>query len=136
MCASWNGTTLATNRPVLIFHDEISIDSTAPFNIDIMGTQGTLLCRSQQRRASWNLPNGMLVDLVTNSDRVFQQIRNTHEPSFSQLSRYVPEIRLTDARYNGLWTCRRNNVSNIAIPVGIYHRGNTGGKWHSNYMQY
>ena len=105
------------------------MDGTEPFNVDIMGTQGTLLCQSRKRRASWHLPNGRLVDLTNKSDRVIQQIRNTHEPSYSQLSRYVSETQLTGADYNGLWTCRRNKNNNRAIPVGLYHRGDAGGKW-------
>ena len=126
MCVTWNGTVFETDQPVLIYHDEIGTARTEPFT-------GNLQCWSQhsQSRASWHLPNDHFVDFVNISSRVFQQKRDlSGVPTWSQLSRYMPEAQLTDARYNGLWTCR-HSVSNRIISVGLYHRG--GGKWHDCY---
>ena len=122
----WNETLYyIPSSPVLIYHDEIAIDSSMPFQFRRSEKAGELVCGFDKTRANWHYPNGTRVQLTNINSRVFQQIRNTGKPSRSRLSIFNPTEaqNLTGANFNGLWTCRKSGAAQGSIPVGIYHRG-------------
>ena len=120
MSVTWNGSDItATSHLMLIYHDEIALDRGPQFSFPT-SSPGALVCESPTQRGNWHYPNETLVDLVNVQGRIIQQIRSSYS---SRLSRYVDNIQLTTAEYNGLWTCQLNGNVNGAVPVGIYHRG-------------
>ena len=118
---TWNGT--AITGLVLIFQDELVRDDRT----DVLATprDGTVICRSEnQAQVGWHFANGVLVSGRGTSNH-YEQNRTSSSatPSVSRLSTNRPDMALTSAAANGLWTCRLNAGISTAFPVGIYARG-------------
>jgi hypothetical protein len=124
---SWNGSTVT--GPVLIYHDELLVDIfSAPFGNAI---QGALICMSSSGTdtARWHFPDESIVDqarFILDSSGMKNAIQQIPSPQHtrSRLTSRSDNLLLTDARTNGLWTCRGDTGD--PIPVGLYRRG--GGK--------
>ena len=129
---TWNGSTIT--GPVLIFIDEILVDTTA---VGDPNRPGALICRSEDSgRASWHFPDGIIVTpQESSSSETFRQIRT--EEGVSRLSLSREGVEATNVEANGVWHCRLNAFGvrdshthgyDEQINVGIFSRG--GGEFH------
>lgn len=135
---TWNGT--AITGPVLIYLDEILVDSHNTTDIDDPNRSGALICRSDDRaRVSWQFTDGTFVTTApTTSRTTFIQIRTGEGviPSVSRLSLNRESITRNDGEVNGELHCGLNadHSQSAAIyrevQVGIYSRG--GGKMYTS----
>ncbi len=139
MTATWSGQPIT--GPVLIYHDEILVDSGPPYLLGDLNRQGALVCISEGRpRISWRSSDGEFFADVNNdglsSSTAYQQIRNlgTDLPNFSRLSRASSSINPPAANQNGLWACRANSLESEGadgvqrvlenfVFAGLYRRG-------------
>ena len=113
----WNGTVI--DGPILIYHDEITMDNDAIPTAENSRESGELVCRSENHeQAHWYHSNEETGD--------YQQVQSLAGslPSWSQL--YIDNLTLN---VNGLWVCALNNTVLIEqylidsfIYVGIYRR--------------
>ena len=131
---TFNGTNFT--GPILIYHDEISSNSTIPTDENSDGTDGPgdLVCRSASiGQTFWRYPNGSTLPSNTSED--FYQVRTplsnpqTH-PFLARLST-IDSLDMTNfTTMNGLWFCPLGNTIYIEdqdvidsfIYVGIYSR--------------
>ena len=126
---TWNGSTIT--GPVLIYLDEILVDSHNTTEIGDPNRPGALICRSEDRaRVSWHFTRGSIVGGST-----FKQIRTGAEvtPSLSRLSGNRENAEATAVDFNGVWHCRLNAFGvrddhedsgyEEQINVGIFSRG-------------
>ena len=118
MRAYWNGEEIT--GPILIFHDEITVDpSGTPGNPStytlgtFQDTGGNLFCVATGRpRVSWRLANGNFRSDVNLAGiqpfSGYQIVRNDGQavPSFARLTRESSSTNPTASNLNGLWTCR------------------------------
>lgn len=123
---TWNGSTIT--GPVLIYLNEILVDSYDTVDIGDPNRPGVLICRSEDRaRVGWHFTDGVTVPAApTVSSESFKQIRTGEEviPSLSRLSLNSEGINQADTRTNGLWHCRLNDNGTSSydaqISVGIF----------------
>ena len=124
---TWNGSTIT--GPVLIYLDEILVDSHTTTDIGDPNRPGALICRSEDRATvSWHFTDGILVTVApTPSSTTFKQVKSGTGviPGVSRLSLNRENIDRTDNRTNGLWHCRLNTGSTYdeQVDVGIFNRG-------------
>ena len=120
---TWNGTVIT--EPILIYHDEILLDSMTVPTVENSKDPGDLVCRSgHHEKARWRRSNG-----ATAPD--YRQVQSPAGslPSLSRLST-IEDLTSTDPQYNGLWVCvlRNDTVINEQdlidnfVYVGIYSR--------------
>ena len=127
--------------PILIFHDEITVDPGTPGNLStytlgtFQDTGGNLFCVATGRpRVSWRLADGdfrndtNLNGASPSSLSGYQIIRNG-DRSFARLTRSSSSTNPTASNLNGLWTCRVGSEPQDAQVVldnfvfaGLYHR--------------
>lgn len=114
---TWNGAIIT--GPILIYHDEIVMDTGPSYLIGDPNRQGALICSCEMGiGAAWYFSNGsMLNNIVDSNIGVFQQIKT---PSLSRVSHNSMQ---TDATFNGLLHCRCNSSAEEQITVRIYQRG-------------
>ena len=120
----WRGNDI-TNKPTLIYHDEVEIVKyTPPPRLHSPnGTRG-LLCSSTAGSIAWHPGNGAMTVFDSNiGPRVIYQII----PSGNLMAQIVRDGGATGdisrtSFHNGLFTCRGNGE--IPVPVGFYSRGN------------
>ena len=135
MSVTWNGSTIT--GPVLIYLDEILVDSYNTTDIGDPNRPGALICKSENRgsNATWHFADGVLVSIAsTSSTTTFKQIR-AREGMMSRLSlsrrQFAYHHRDIYVRFNGAWHCRLNAIRNNIyytvfdqqINVGIFVRG-------------
>ena len=123
--ATWNGTRIT--GPVLIYHDEITIDTGPTYSIGNIAAPGALVCTSETTlRASWRRANHDFFHDVSReiSATNLNQIRTGADatPNRGRLSRDNENVNPSDADQNGLWCCRVNTNSAFVF-AGIYRRG-------------
>ena len=134
MSVTWNGTTVT--GPVLIYTDEIILDSRKTTEIGNPNRPGALICRSQERnRVSWHFTDGTFVNTAPTSNTTFKQIRAVRGRLTPRISRLSLKILRADPGFNGIWHCRLNATGirdnhpinpatfESQINVGIYSRG-------------
>ena len=107
--------------PILIFHDEITVDPGTPGNSStytlgtFQDTGGNLFCVVTGRpRATWRIADGNFRSDTNQNGRQpstlsgYQIIRNDGDavPSFARLTRSSSSTNPTASNLNGLWTCR------------------------------
>ena len=132
---TWNGATITGPVTLLIFHDELVRDDRT--NVLATPVDGTVICRSEnQTQVGWQFADAGLIQV---SGRYFKQRRTgfSATPSVSRLTTNttIGEAQSSEAKYNGLWTCRLNGGLSTAFPVGIYARGEIVLKWEKLWMQ-
>jgi hypothetical protein len=129
---------------MLIYHDEIKVDSGPPYEIGDINADGALVCTSATRpRVSWRLANHSFFNDVASSSpgaistTRLNQIRTLFDdlPNVARLSRDNGAVSSSEPDQNGLWACRVNNlpdeiplggqahVAANTVFVGIYRRG-------------
>ena len=126
MSVTWNGRTIT--GPVLIYLDEILVDSYNTTAIGDPDRQGALICRSEDRAGvNWLFTDNKIVSTApTNSFTTFKQIRTSEGviPSISRFSLNKENFVEGINRTNGLWHCRLNAMGQVEqIHVGIYSSG-------------
>ena len=118
---TWNGDTINSNIPTLIYHDEL-YNGTGP--IDNPNGPGRLVCTSQTPRTThWTFPTYASRIVAGNTDDNFFHRREGTNPVVSRLSLNSANpitTPRTDYRANGLWRC--NEDSGPTIYVAIYAR--------------
>jgi hypothetical protein len=136
---TWNGTNVT--GPILIYHDEIEVDSGPTYDIGDINADGALVCTSATRpRVSWrNANHSFFNDVFSSSPGAISttrlnQIRTPFDdlPNVARLSRASSAVSSSEPNQNGLWACRVNRLgseSNIGgdeqvaaniVFVGIY----------------
>ena len=101
---------------MLIYQDELIPDNRT--SLDAPAINGTLICRSgNQARVGWHLPRGILVNVNPNGDFMQRRTSPGVIPSVSKLSVNRNNIRRIDDITNGLWTCRLNSNSTVAVGI-------------------
>ncbi len=101
-------------QPFLLYHDEISIGTTA--------TSGVLTCMTESSNPVWR--NVQPVE-VTSSSSPFRS--TSSGLGIQRLSRTDSSIA-NDDQYNGIWSCI---LDGIRLYIGIYNRRG-GKKTHNN----
>ena len=123
---TWNGTRIT--GPVLIYHDEITIDPGPTYSLGDIAAPGALVCTSETTtRASWRRVDHLFFDDVNRgviSTTVLNQIRTAADatPNRGRLSRDNENVNPSDANQNGLWCCRVSGDT-VFVFAGIYRRG-------------
>ena len=114
--AFWQGT--AITDPILLYHDEVAVDTGAPYNIGSFSSSGALVCQSTGRnRVAWRRADGAFFGDVNidgvRSTTVYQMIRNpsTDLPSLARLTRANANVIPTASSQNGLWVCRVHSIA-------------------------
>ena len=129
---TWNGTDI-TNKPTLIYHDEVTtVMYSPPPTLSNPNGPGGLLCNSTVGPISWWPGNGLInspVPFDTNrKERLIYQII----PDGNLRAQIVKDGRSGDISgsnfHNGLFSCRRNGDTSTAVPVGFYARGGMTGE--------
>ena len=129
MTVTWNGTDI-TNKPTLIYHDEVkTVMYSPPPTLSNPNGPGGLLCSSTVGPISWWPGNGAINDPNPFSTNIPERIIYQIIPSGNLAAQIVRDGRdtnnnaiLRSSFHNGLFSCRRNGE--IPVPVGFYSRGN------------
>ena len=129
----WQGNDI-TNKPTLIYHDEVeTVMYSPPPTLSNPNGPHSLLCNSTVGPIAWHPGDGRMQPFDTNrSDRqIYQIITNgslTAQIVNDGRTGRSNEVNLTGRTYhNGLFTCRWNGDISTAVPVGFYYRrGVTG----------
>ena len=129
MTVFWKGKDI-TNKPTLIYHDEVEtfMYTPPPRLINPNGTRG-LLCSSTASSIAWYPGNGATTVFDRNvGPRIIYQM----VPSGNLMAQIFRDGRNDDISgsdfHNGLFTCRRNGDIGTAVPVGFYRRGGGTGE--------
>ena len=119
--ATWNGTRIT--GPVLIYHDEISVDPTRT-----LGDITALVCKSETRtRAGWRRADHIFFGDGLQTTHLSQvRTGTTVVPSRARLSRDNGDVNPSEPVQNGLWCCRVQSVGDDAdveanfVFAGVY----------------
>ena len=122
---TWNGTRIT--GPVLIYHDEITVDPGPTYSFGDTAAPGALVCTSETAaRASWRRADHRFFGDVNIaiSTTVLNQIRTpaSATPNRGRLSQPSENVNPSDANQNGLWCCRVSGDSAFVF-AGVYRRG-------------
>ena len=127
MTVFWRGNDI-TNKPTLIYHDEVeTVNPPVPMLINPDGNGG-LLCNSTVGSIAWHPGNGRTLAFDVNTpERLIYQIIPTGSTTMAQIvndGRTASDQDISGFDFhNGLFTCRRNGDISTAVPVGLYQRG-------------
>ena len=125
MTVTWNGTDI-TNKPTLIYHDEVeTVTYNPPPTLSNPNGPGGLLCNSTVGPISWWPGNGAIDNPVPFDTNIRERIIYQIIPNGDRMAQIVRDGRdfiYRSSFHNGLFSCRRNGE--IPVPVGFYSRGN------------
>ena len=132
MTVTWNGTDI-TNKPTLIYHDEVeTVMYSPPPTLSNPNGPGGLLCSSTVGSIAWWPGNGAInlygpFDTNRRDRLIYQIIPNGNLTA--QIVKDGRNVDISDSSFhNGLFSCRRNGDTSTAVPVGFYARGGMTGE--------
>ena len=113
--AFWEGAEIT--GPILLYHDEITVDTGPSYAIGQFNRSGALVCQSTGRnRVAWRDAEGVFFQDVNiyglTSTTNYQMIRNPSAdlPSLARLTRANANVIPTASSQNGLWLCRVHSI--------------------------
>ena len=125
MIVTWRGNDI-TNKPTLIYHDEVQIVqySPPPELVNPSGPGGLLCTSSTLSPVAWWAGDGKsLFDSNRDERKIYQIIPNGNlTAQVVRDGRNSTSIKRTTF-HNGLFSCRQNGDISTAVPVGFYGRG-------------
>ena len=132
MTVFWRGKDI-TNKPTLIYHDEVeTVNPPIPMLVNPDGNGG-LLCNSTVGPIAWHPGDGTTNAFDINEpSRLIYQIRPSRSTTMAQMvndGRNATDLDVSKyGFFNGLFTCRWNGDISTAVPVGFYQRGGRRGE--------
>ena len=126
MTVFWRGNDI-TNKPTLIYHDEVeTVNPPVPRLVNPDGNGG-LLCNSTVGPIAWHPGDGRTLAFDVNTPlRLIYQIIPTGSTMAQMVNdgRSAIDVDVSEFDFfNGLYSCRRNGDISTAVPVGFYQRG-------------